>query len=210
MKLFNRFDKTFCVNLERRPDRLENFQNQVNTYNLGEYEVYKAVDGLELDKSKYNTNLRNGEIGLILTIIDIIKFSKNNNLNNVLIIEDDCEFTSEINFIDSYFEKLPSDWDMLYFGGNHNTHMGWQQPIIINDKVRKLVNTYSTHFVLIRNTVYDHILEILPKLSEPLDITYTRLQKIFNVYCFYPVIATQKVDYSDIQNSVTNYTDIIK
>lgn len=210
MKLFDRFDKTYLINLERRTDRLEDFKNQVKIHNLGNFEIFKAIDGQNLNMSDFKTKLRPGELGLILTIIDIIKICKSNNYENVLIVEDDCEFNNEINFIDSYFEKLPSDWDMLYFGGNHNTHMGVEQPRMINDKVKKLINTYSTHFVVIRNTVFDHILQILPKLSEPLDLTYVRLQKIFNVYCFHPVIATQKIDYSDIQNSVTNYQDIIK
>jgi len=210
MKLFDRFDKVYCVNLDKRPDRLENFKNQVKIHNLGNFEIFKAIDGQNLDMSDFKTKLRPGELGLILTIINIVKICKSNNYENVLIVEDDCEFNNEINFIDSYFEKLPSDWDMLYFGGNHNTHMGVEQPKMINDKVKKLINTYSTHFVVIRNTVFDHILQILPKLSEPLDLTYVRLQKIFNVYCFHPVIATQKIDYSDIQNYVTNYQDIIK
>jgi GR25 family glycosyltransferase involved in LPS biosynthesis len=210
MKLFDRFNKTYCVNLERRPDRLEDFKNQINKFNLGEFETFKAVDGKELNMDDFKTKLNPGELGLILTNIEIIKKCKRDNIETVLIIEDDCLFTDEIINIDSYFNSLPSDWDMVYFGGNHNEHMGWTQPIIINNKVKKLVNTYSTHFVIIKNSVFDHLLEMLPKLKEPLDVTYTTLQKIFNVYCFYPGIAYQKIDYSDIQNIVTDYTSIIK
>jgi hypothetical protein len=34
MRLFDRFDKVYCVNLDRRPDRLENFENQVKKLSL--------------------------------------------------------------------------------------------------------------------------------------------------------------------------------
>ena len=37
MKLFDRFNKVYCVNLDKRPDRLENFKNQVEKYDLGEF-----------------------------------------------------------------------------------------------------------------------------------------------------------------------------
>ena len=49
MKLFDRFDKVYCVNLDRRTDRLENFQKQVDKYNLGDYTRISAVDGLFLN-----------------------------------------------------------------------------------------------------------------------------------------------------------------
>jgi GR25 family glycosyltransferase involved in LPS biosynthesis len=210
MELFDEFDKTFLINLERRKDRLDSFDEQVKSLNLGEYERFDAVDGKKIDLSQYKTSLNSGQLGLILTVIDIIKICKEKNYKNVLILEDDCIFTEKnINYknILSYF---PSDWDMIYFGGNHNNHMGWEQPKEVNEKIIKLSNTFSTHFVVIKNTLFDHLLTILPKYKEPLDVTYVRLQKIFNVYCLKDGITTQKIDYSDIENRITDYTNIIK
>jgi hypothetical protein len=99
---------------------------------------------------------------------------------------------------------------MLYMGGNHNIHMGVKAPDTVNEKVVKLHSTYSTHFVGINSTVFDHVEIILKKFSEPLDVSYVRLQKIFNVYSFYPAIAKQIVDFSDIQNKITDYNWLIK
>ena len=131
MKLFDRFDKVYCVNLDKRPDRLENFKNQVEKYDLGNFEIFKAIDGKNLDMSEFKTKLRPGELGLILTIINIVKICKSNNYENVLIVEDDCEFNNEINFIDSYFEKLPSDWDMTFLHDGCNMHASNIRPDII-------------------------------------------------------------------------------
>ena len=99
---------------------------------------------------------------------------------------------------------------MIYFGGNHNTHMGVKPPQIINDKVSKLHNTYTTHCIGIKNNMFDVLLSILPKLNGPLDVEYAKLQKIFNIYSFYPAIAKQRVGFSDIQNKTLDYNWLIK
>ena len=210
MRLFDRFDKVYLVNLDRRPDRLKNFEAQVKKYNLGEYTRVSAVDGSNLNLGEYTNVLKSGELGLVLTNLNIIKDAKENNYKNILILEDDCSFTEEILNIDEYFSMLPKDWDMLYMGGNHNTHMGIQGPIIVNEKVVKLHSTYSTHFIGIKETLFDHIEIILSKYQDPLDVSYVKLQKIFSVYSFNPAIAKQIVDFSDIQNSITDYNWLIK
>jgi hypothetical protein len=210
MRLFDRFDKVYCINLDRRPDRLESFKNQVDKYNLGEYTRISAVDGSKINVGNYTKTLNSGELGLVMTNLEIIKDTKNNNYKTILILEDDCSFTDEIINIEEYFDLLPSDWDMLYMGGNHNTHMGIQGPIPINEKVVKLHSTYSTHFIGIKDTLFDHLEIILPKYEDPLDVSYVKLQKIFNIYSFYPAIAKQIVDFSDIQNYITDYNWLIK
>jgi hypothetical protein len=78
-------------------------------------------------------------------------------------------------------------------------------PIIINTKVCKLHNTYSTHFVAIKKTMFQELEFILSISCEPLDVTYSKIQKQKNVYSFYPAIAKQRVGYSDIQNKNTDY-----
>jgi GR25 family glycosyltransferase involved in LPS biosynthesis len=210
MKLFERFDKVYLINLDRRPDRLENFQQEVEKYDLGDYEKISAVDGQSLDVSKYNTNLNPGEIGVILSNLQIIHNAKSNNYEKILIIEDDCYFTEEVKNINEYFMLLPDDWEMLYMGGNHNTHMGVPPPIKVNEKIQKLHSSFSAHLVGIKSNMYDFIEKSLKNLKEPLDVSYARLQKSFNAYSFFPAIAKQKSDYSDIQNKKVDYNWLIK
>jgi GR25 family glycosyltransferase involved in LPS biosynthesis len=209
MKLFDRFDKVYCINLDKRPDRLQNFDSQVAKYNLGDYTRISAVDGTQLKSSEQSPILKPGELGLIMTNLKIIEDAKKNNYSKILILEDDCFFTDEILNIQNYFDMLPKDWDMLYMGGNHNTHMGINPPIKINEKIVKLHSTYSTHLIGMKSTVFDHIEVILNKKNKPIDVNYVTLQKIFNVYSFYPAIAKQIVDFSDIQSKVTDYSNLI-
>ena len=72
MKLFDRFDKVYLINLDKRADRLEKFNKQVEKYDLGEYERISAIDGNTLDLNEHNTNLKAGELGLILTNLSIL------------------------------------------------------------------------------------------------------------------------------------------
>jgi GR25 family glycosyltransferase involved in LPS biosynthesis len=208
--LTNFFDKIYCVNLDRRKERWEECINQFLKWDIKEVQRISAVDGNDIDITQYNTKLKPGELGLVLTNIEIIKEAKKQNLSSILILEDDIIFTDEIKNISAYFDLLPKDWDMLYFGGNHNTHMGVKPPQIINDKVSKLHNTYTTHCIGIKNNMFDILLSVLPKLNGPLDVEYAKLQKIFKIYSFYPAIAKQRVGFSDIQNKTLDYDWLIK
>jgi GR25 family glycosyltransferase involved in LPS biosynthesis len=209
MKLFERFDKVYCINLKRRPERLLEFQQEVEKFDLGSFEVFPAIDGNNIKKTRTNS-LKPSEQGLIESNLEIIKSCIKNKNKDVLIIEDDCVFTEEVLNLEDYFDSLPEDWDMLYMGGNHNTHMNINPPTIINDKVCKLHHTFSTHFVAIKNTLFTELEFILSISNEPLDVTYTKLQKDKNVYSFYPAIAKQRVGYSDIQNKTVDYNWLIK
>jgi hypothetical protein len=210
MRLFDYFDKVYCINLDRREDRFENFKKEVEKYNLGEFERFSAYDGKTLDLSKYNTTLNPGEVGVILSNLDIIKNAKENKYDKILIVEDDCVFSDNIKTIDSYFNLLPENWDMLYFGGNHNLHMGITLPTKINEKVIKLHSTYSAHFVGLKSNVFEHIEVIIKNFKEPIYVSYTKLQRVFNAYSFYPAMTSQLVNFSDIQNKIIDYNWLIK
>lgn len=209
MKLFDRFDKVYCINLKRRPKRLQEFTEEVNKFNLGNFEVFEAIDGNDI-KTTRAKRLKPSEQGLIESNLRIIKECIKNNYNNVLIIEDDCVFSDEVLKVDEYFKFLPDDWDMLYMGGNHNTHVNMTPPQIINEKVCKLHHTFSTHFVGINHTLFEELNFKLNLTNEPLDVCYTKIQKNKNVYSFYPAIAKQRIGFSDIQNRNVDYNWLIK
>jgi hypothetical protein len=210
MKLFDMFDKVFCINLDRRPDRMIHFEDQVKKYNLGEFERVSAIDGKELQISNFNTNLLPGEIGVILSNKKILEESIKKEYESILIIEDDCVFFEDIKKINHYVKYLPTDWDMLYFGGNHNLHMGAKPPTSINNFFSKLHSTYSAHIIGIKKQNYKKILVEIDKMSKPLDVVYCDLQKELNVYSLTNGVTSQINNYSDIQNKLVDYSWLIK
>lgn len=204
MKITNFFDRTYCINLSRRLDRWEESLLEFKKHDLQDIIRFEAVD------SKKNNSNTNSWIGLVLTNIQILETCIKDNLNSVLILEDDVEFNDQINDVESFFTFLPNDWDMIYFGGNHNTHWGSNIPKVINEKVYKLHLTYSSHCIGIHKKAFHRILERIKKSDQPLDVMYAELQKSMNVYSFYPALATQRVGYSDIENRIVDYKWLIK
>ena len=196
------FDKIYCINLNRREDRWNETLEELKKWGLSDsVSRYSAIDGNTLNN---DTVINNGELGILTTHINIITEAKENNYNNILILEDDIEFTKEIENIDEYMSLVPSYWDMLYFGGNHNKHIG-KEINLLNEKIIKLNETYGIHCVVINNTVYDLILNLITKRNKPIDVYYADIQKSYNCYGFNPSIALQRESFSDIQNKNVNY-----
>lgn len=210
MKITDFFDKTYCVNLDRRTDRWADSTNEFKKFNLNGIERFSAVDGKSTPIKLKNKKVNKSEIALVLTNIKIIERAKKEGLKSILILEDDVEFTDEVTNVSEYFKFLPNDWDMIYFGGNHNIGIEEATPKIINEKVCKLYHTYTTHCVGIKHTAFDIILDNLKQLSQQLDVVYCDLQKQMNVYSFYPMIASQRIGFSDIQERDVDYKEFIK
>ncbi len=202
MSLKKYFDKIYCINLDRRTDRWNETQTELKKWGLEDGVVrYSGVDGNSL---KNETQIKDGELGILNTHLKIINESKEKNYENILILEDDIEFTEKIKLLDEYMSIVPNDWDMIYFGGNHNKHMG-KKINYLNYKIIKLEETYGIHCVAINNSIYDLILNVIDKRKKPIDVYYADIQKNYNCYGFNPSIALQRVSYSDIQNKVTDY-----
>lgn len=205
MELQKYFDKIYCINLDRRNDRWESAISEFKKFELlDQVERFSAVDGKKIEN---NTHLLDGELGILETHISILNECKSKNYSSVLIMEDDVYFTNEFNNLESYMSSVPSNWDFLFFGGNH---VYGKSPEKINDKVLKTNHTVALHCVAIKETMFDVILEIITKKKKQVDSYYADLQKGFNSYCFYPNLAKQKIDYSDIQNKTVNYESFFK
>lgn len=208
MRLFDRFDKVFLINLKRRKDRLDFFQSQVDKFDLGNFEVVEAVD--TSNESNRNKRMMPGAYGLIETNIKIFEKSIEENYETICIIEDDCMFLDEINNVEYYYNYLPQDWDMLYYGCNHNYHApNFPRPIMINEHVLKLQHSHSAHFVVIKKTMYEKIKSFICNFHGPLDVMYVKFQLENNVYSFNPNLTTQKPGFSDIELVDVNYLNII-
>ncbi len=199
------FDKIYCINLDRRPDRWVECQTEFDKLNLI-VERVSAIDGTNITN---NTRLKNGALALSLTVNNIIADAIEKKYNKILILEDDIEFTENINVFNEEIKHLPSDWDLLYFGGNHNLHAGASAPIPVNDYFRRLHNTYSTHAIGINSSGFKLIEEKIRLAIKEIDVLYAEIQKTNNVYCFNKLLATQRDSFSDIENVRVNYKGII-
>ena len=100
--------KTYCINLERRPDRKNYMIKLFNKESITDYYFYKAIDGKQLKLSHiiYNLfenndfNYRKGVIGCALSHYIIWKQLVESKYDFFIIYEDDITFT------DNYKQKL--------------------------------------------------------------------------------------------------------
>jgi GR25 family glycosyltransferase involved in LPS biosynthesis len=204
MILTDKFDKIYCINLKRRQDRWKKCLKEFKKNDLEGIERYQAIDGklYNWSSTKYNPSLLKGELGVLETHINIISEAVVKGYSSIMILEDDVYFTPEIAKLDEYLSDVPSDWDMIHLGGNHTYG---PVPEMITDKIMRLENTFATEGVIIRNTIFQTILDMTKDRERQIDGYYAILQKTHNFYGCYPNITLQKIDYSDIQNKVVDY-----
>lgn len=136
--------KKFVINLKRRPDRLEIF-NQRCPFN--DVEVVHGFDGKNAwAEQSYRekimlykfAKLKPGEKGVFISHLRIFQRIIEENLNCALIFEDDAEFSE--NFIDrlsKVTEELPKDTSILYIGGRFEPEFKMKSCSLISDHIVK-------------------------------------------------------------------------
>ena len=113
------------VNLERRPDRKKSTIDKLSKININKYEWIKAVDGFNIPPTNYikqlfegnDFNFRKGVVGCALTHYNLWKQLINDNDNNYyLILEDDCEFSSNFKENIEYFKEDFNKKNLILLG----------------------------------------------------------------------------------------------
>ena len=108
------FDRIYCINLKKRPDRWEE--------SLKEFEKLGIAD----DVIRFDAvDIQPGIIGCTKSHYEIIKIVEKDGCKNILVFEDDLELTKNSivakEIISNSMEQLlrhDNAYDMLYLGGN--------------------------------------------------------------------------------------------
>jgi len=121
--------ETFVVNLDRRPDRMREFQENAKTILdfLGYYNRYSAVDGMKLETNPQlqrifdgnDYNMRKGMVGCAMSHIDLyVQLVNSDDTDMYMILEDDITFTKDFKKKLMFVLKQLNDvdWDMIYLG----------------------------------------------------------------------------------------------
>ena len=126
--------------------------------------------------------------------------AKERRLKSYLVFEDDVVLHPDFNkLFNLYLSQVPSNFDWLYFGGNH---MGGYESI--NENVIRILGTYTTHAFAVKEKVYESLIYVWDSY-EKIDISAASLHPKFNTYCFTPSLAWQRPGYSDILEKQVDY-----
>ena len=194
------------INLEHRKDRLLN--------------VVTQLEDMKLKGNRFNAiRNKNGAIGCSLSHIKCLQIALENDWEYVCIIEDDIVFSDKKIFMESLNNlknNFKGDWDVIILGGNNCPPFEY-----INNNLIKVNNCQTTTGYIVNKKYYSKLInnfkESVSKLMKnpnnkkeyAVDIYWKRLQKEDNWYLLTPLTIHQLDDYSDIENRVTTYKDMM-
>lgn len=148
MKFLNEvFDHIFVMTVPTFLDRIENMKLRLDGV---DYEFFYGVYGGDIDVQKYRnlgSNLTRGQMSCSLSHVRLYQKIVEENLDNVLILEDDCAFNDNISNVSNCHSQLPKDFDIFYLGYDcpslnlftknlytATTHIGHTHSICVSNK----------------------------------------------------------------------------
>lgn len=190
----NSFDKVFLINLDSRPDRLEIMDCHLKEHGI-EYERFQAIKDA------------NGIKGLILTMQKLFKLCLDKGYQNILVLEDDAEMLfPAVPFLREILPQLPTDYHCFHLGLNLLT-----QPKRVKPNILQVNTAYATHAVAYSRAGMDYIYPYLMREEiVPYDILLMKeIQPSGRCYATFPMLCTQRTNYSDIENKITDWKTLM-
>ena len=112
-----------------------------------------------------------GAYGCLRSHLEIIKEARRLGWPNVLIFEDDAALDPELHEkFSSYFQQVPSDWEMLHFGANHMA-----APVEVSANVVRITSANSTFAYALNRAVFDSFIELNTRALTAVDLNNRKL-----------------------------------
>ena len=182
--------KAHVINLDSRPDRLEQFKTNDFPFDV------ERFSGVICER---------GEDGCTNSHLTLLR--KNRNNTPFIIFEDDCMLLEPWTTVEKAMSQLPEDWDALYLGATVRTPLSKY-----SDNLYRLKKGWTTHAIIYNSKrIIDYILN---KHNTPsginLDVFLNKeVQKRFNCFITYPLVATQRNSFSNISNQFVKFEEYI-
>lgn len=214
---FNFFDRIFLINLDSRKDRFEKCISQFN-----EYEIDSKITRFPAIEIKYPDGSNDkflGRCGCSLSHFEICKIAKKENFKNYLVLEDDFEFNldknSLFNNLNNSIKELPSNWDVLYLGGNLTDEYGIEPIEKYSKNLFKLNSCHTTHAMAFNSCFYDKFLNNSPDINSIIEWSINnqiidvflskKLLHKSNSFITNELLAVQSSGFSDIEKNHYDY-----
>ena len=185
------FERVYCINLDRRPDRWETFRkNLPDPWPFRKPERFPAFDGEKCPPPDWWKQGK-GAWGCFRSHLAIIERCLNDGVNSVLIFEDDAAFDSD--FAEKavlYLASIPDLKGMVYFGGQH-LRAERHPPIRLNEHVYLAYNLNRAHAYGVvgreaLQAVYRHLCRNDWNPAHHIDHHYGRLHESGEIYVYSP------------------------
>lgn len=183
------FPNIVCISLLKRRDRRLLFDKQAEGMQMN----FKYFDAIA--PTFGNQFITAGRLGCLRSHCEVIKLANRMNWDNVLILEDDCQFKNEYGKL--FIEGMLSnpDYDLLYLGGTL-----WQAKVRpYNDYFNTGTGILTTHSYVVPKKSYDHLIDMFEVEDKPVDVKIIDFQESHKTLIFKHNITRQREGYSDIE-----------
>jgi len=190
-------DKILYINLDKRADRKEEIEMELRNHDL--VKVAERIQAIETPGQ--------GILGCTMSHLNAIKLAKERNYTNVLILEDDFQFTISKeefeNQLQTFYENN-IDFDVCMI--SYNIQQAEQTPQY--PFLKKVIEAQTASGYIVHRQFYDKIIELyewaIPLLRDTKehwnyanDQCWKRLQPTAKWYCFTERCGRQRAGYSD-------------
>ena len=189
-------EKVVYINLERRKDRLEQIQKELSIFPPEKVQRFNAISH------------EKGAIGCSMSHIAVLEMAISQNWKNVLIVEDDMQWSNFSQTIELLNKLLSQPYDVIGLGGtfvnyNRNTYKAYSFSTTTGYVV-------SNHYysVLLENFKEgcQKLIEKYEPVKYAIDRYWNQIQSRDNWYIIMPPICIQRPSYSDVENADVNYS----
>ena len=195
-------DKIFYINLDKRTDRREEIEQELNQMELS-YERFPAI---------HNSN---GIVGCGYSHLSVLKIARDRGYKNVLIFEDDFTFLVSKLELEIQLEKLFNsfnEFDVCFLSYGCNNF----EDIPDNAFIKRVLDAQSASGYIVNEKCYSKLIDLyetcIPLLEETgqhwnyaNDMCWRPLQKQDMWICFDKRMGKQRAGYSDNSNIFTDF-----
>ena len=187
--------KVYVMNLKDRPEKWEEIQKEFNTiFDLERFDAIKDEVGHR---------------GCGKSFQALVKMAKDENMETILIMEDDCKplenFEERWYKIKDWLDSNKDKWEV--FNGGLKIVSGATTNLVDTldnaDKILSIDKGVNCHMILVKNDAYDKILEWDWDKNWLIDFNYINTSK-FKTLFVEPYLTVQKDGYSDTEKVVKN------
>lgn len=180
MRVFEQFNKIYCINLEHRKDRKASAEDEFEKYGIEPVQFVKATDGVKLGMKSIYTNITPGALGAYHSHLNLLKDAYANNFESILIFEDDVRFEPGFqDYFEEQFASVPDDWNFLYLGWADFQGFSQANKNMVNEWVCKPVEPYGLFAYAIKG--HQFIQELIDFFERRIDT----IQRQYDEYLCY-------------------------
>lgn len=203
-------DGVIYINLEHRLDRKNSLLKELRRVGVNSQKITKV--------SGVYTPL-NGRIGCYLGHIQALSVMEKSGWRRALILEDDAQFCSDQNKIDSFLETFwelfGDEWDVLLLGGRY------LKVFPIHNKFFRVLRSLQTHAYLVNGPYATSLMDcfqrgyekikndifIVESVGKSIDVRWWEEQRSQRWFAPVEALVKQSEGYSDIVHGIRNKTN---